>query len=75
MRTVGHHVGRTTRRGIKVEGTPEAISAELDSVFDQLLVKSVEGEIRKRPLALSQALRKDLEDGDAWKALKAIAEL
>lgn len=69
----GPAIGRDTYRGIRVKGTDEAITAELDKSF---AIMDGANDYRERVLQVRDKLMKDTkEGGDAWKAIDEIARL
>ncbi len=67
----GYNIGRPLSRGGKVEGTDEAVRAELQDVFEK--VRGKEGEdVRKGMEKLSKLVRASREVGESDKAMIAL---
>lgn len=70
MRT-GPAIALPTARGVKIEGTPEAVVAEMKDVFGKMF--GTEGaEVRKRVEQKSRELRVDRASGQAREGMKKL---
>jgi hypothetical protein len=68
----GPSIGLPTARGVKIEGTPEAIVNEMKSTFTNLF--GADGEKKREKLSqVNQELRKDRKDGESAKEMRRLA--